>query len=223
MKKIIFAISLILILGSYFDVSQRISDTVNANQSCIGLKKVANLDELLLQMYRNIDNHCLFNMKGSELEEVWGIPVMEYSSTSNEEYKRSGYYDESFPSMLRVVKNSYSITVFGGRQDSSLVKGKFPILLPPPKQVYSLDYEENPPHGHVTEEDLKRASAEIPKNTQYETWTNYVWFNKYKSKNKPLLVISTDIFEWASSPTLYKNAESYSKHQPLIDRTFNKD
>ena len=44
---------------------------------CTDLKKVNNLDELLYQMYSNLDSDCLFTMPLAELEEAWGTKILD--------------------------------------------------------------------------------------------------------------------------------------------------
>ena len=46
---------------------------------CKGLHKVKDIDDLLLQMYNNLDNDCLFIIRTSALEDVWGLPVLDFS------------------------------------------------------------------------------------------------------------------------------------------------
>ena len=43
---------------------------------CTDLKKVNNLDELLYQMYINLDSDCLFTMPLADLEKAWGIQIL---------------------------------------------------------------------------------------------------------------------------------------------------
>lgn len=43
---------------------------------CQGLHKVKDIDDLLLQMYYNIDTYCLFNIKTDDLQQLWGLPVI---------------------------------------------------------------------------------------------------------------------------------------------------
>ena len=37
------------------------------------------MDDLLLQMYNNLYNDCLFIIRTSVLEGVWGLPVLDFS------------------------------------------------------------------------------------------------------------------------------------------------
>ena len=54
---------------------------------CKGLKPYNNLDELLYQLYINLDSDCLFNMSVVELEKVWGIKILD-----EERFKPKNYY-----------------------------------------------------------------------------------------------------------------------------------
>lgn len=44
---------------------------------CKGLKPFNNIDELLYQFYINLESDCLFEMPTAELEEVWGIKILD--------------------------------------------------------------------------------------------------------------------------------------------------
>jgi len=44
---------------------------------CKGLKPYNNIDELLYQFYINLESDCLFEMSVAELEEAWGIKILD--------------------------------------------------------------------------------------------------------------------------------------------------
>ena len=44
---------------------------------CRGLHKVKDIDDLLLQIYTNIDSHCIFDIPMETLERIWGIPLFD--------------------------------------------------------------------------------------------------------------------------------------------------
>ena len=43
---------------------------------CKDLKPFKNIDELLYQLYINLDSDCLFTMPVAELEKIWGIKIL---------------------------------------------------------------------------------------------------------------------------------------------------
>lgn len=57
---------------------------------CIGLKPFKNIDELLYQIYSNLESDCLFKMDPRKLAEIWQIP----SITFMDRHKSPVYSDE---------------------------------------------------------------------------------------------------------------------------------
>lgn len=51
-------------------------------ETCHDLHKVADLKDLLQQIYANLDSHCLFDTPTAELEKIWGIPIINLESLS---------------------------------------------------------------------------------------------------------------------------------------------
>ena len=51
-------------------------------ETCRDLHKVADLKDLLQQIYANLDSHCLFDTPTAELEKIWGIPIINLESLS---------------------------------------------------------------------------------------------------------------------------------------------
>ena len=49
-------------------------------ETCRDLHKVADLKDLLQQIYANLDSHCLFDTPTAELEKTWGIPIINLES-----------------------------------------------------------------------------------------------------------------------------------------------
>ncbi|MDR2947148.1 MAG: hypothetical protein LBV79_10450 [Candidatus Adiutrix sp.] len=64
-------------------------EAISAAQAapCKGLKPYNNIDELLYQFYINLDSDCLFEMSTAELEEAWGIKILD-----EERFKPINYY-----------------------------------------------------------------------------------------------------------------------------------
>ncbi|WP_298643126.1 hypothetical protein [uncultured Cardiobacterium sp.] len=52
---------------------------------CKGLHKVKDIDDLILQMYENLDSRCLFIVPDNVLEKTWGIPVLDYDTDAKSE------------------------------------------------------------------------------------------------------------------------------------------
>ena len=88
MKKATAALLGILLLAGCSDaVTQSAEDNANrkgadmGKTTCKNLGKVGDLDDLLFQMYSNLDSHCLFEMPVGELERIWGIPVVDFTDS----------------------------------------------------------------------------------------------------------------------------------------------
>ena len=77
MKKATAALLGILLLAGCSDgVTQ---EQGMKNQACKNLAKIKGIDDLLFQMYSNLDSYCLFEMPTEELERIWGIPVLDFT------------------------------------------------------------------------------------------------------------------------------------------------
>ena len=92
-----FKLSVIPLLASallFFAVPMRAEaeETVNDMKSglCKGLQPFNNLNELLYQLYINLDSDCLFEMPVEELEKAWGIKILD-----EERFKPKNYYPYS--------------------------------------------------------------------------------------------------------------------------------
>ena len=60
---------------------------------CRRLHKVEDIDVLSLQMYNNLDNDCLFIIRTSVLEGVWGLPVLDFLRKNIKRLKFHLYLD----------------------------------------------------------------------------------------------------------------------------------
>ena len=182
MKKATAALLGILLLAGCSDaVTQSAEDNANrkgadmGKTTCKNLGKVGDLDDLLFQMYSNLDSHCLFEMPVGELERIWGIPVYDYTlptDTASEEVNRrnseeiDGYtlkrqadQDKYKRLHWEVIKsNDYDpdnegeiknvvFEIFSARDYGVFMQGKYPKFLPPPiiKEPES-EYFMDPPY-----------------------------------------------------------------------------
>ena len=182
MKKATAALLGILLLAGCSDaVTQPAEDNANRKEAgmgkttCKNLGKVGDLDDLLFQMYSNLDSHCLFEMPVGELERIWGIPVYDYTlptDTASEEVNRRNIKKRDEYALKRqadqdkykrlhweVIKsNNYDpdnegeiknvvFETFSAKDYGVFMQGKYPKFLPPPiiKEPES-EYFMDPPY-----------------------------------------------------------------------------
>ena len=182
MKKATAALLGILLLAGCSDaVTQSAEDNANrkgagmGKTTCKNLGKVGDLDDLLFQMYSNLDSHCLFEMPVGELERIWEIPVYDYTpptDTASEEVNRRNIKKRDEYALKRqadqdkykrlhweVIKsNDYDpdnegeiknvvFEIFSARDYGVFMQGKYPKFLPPPiiKEPES-EYFMDPPY-----------------------------------------------------------------------------
>ncbi len=176
---------------------------------CKNLHKVTDIDDLLKQMYDNIDSHCLFEMDIDDLEKVWGIKIFsDQKGIRDEEYKQYKKQANAFY-LLKVDyrKRGNSFTVrFTDKfsndykkkgsvwSQSSLGSGKFPFYLPnKPFAIKSNAFHQ------------KFVSDDIFKDSDYQQNTSYYWLNSDKSINKPFLHIEVWTNPSITSIEFYKD------------------
>ncbi|MFW2178208.1 MULTISPECIES: hypothetical protein [unclassified Moraxella] len=194
---------------------------------CSGLHKVTDVDDLVQQMYANIDSTCLFDMPASELEKVWGLKVFdwqlfkkrtteidkkkfdEFLQARNKHNKEGkGIYveidDKDEKRRLRIVTTeSYSRENNNG-WGGSLGQGNFPQKLPQPKVISLASMGIASP----------TASTEHPEYNiihyfgKYAPRANYLWMNSGKDKQKPVFIITTGVDSKPVNPTLYRTINS---------------
>ena len=182
MKKATAALLSILLLAGCTDaVTQSAEGNANRKEAgmgkttCKNLGKVGDLDDLLFQMYSNLDSHCLFEMPVGELERIWGIPVYDYTpptDTASEEVNRRNIKKRDEYALKRqadqdkykrlhweVIKsNDYDpdnegeiknivFEIFSAKDYGVFMQGKYPKFLPPPiiKEPES-EYFMDPPY-----------------------------------------------------------------------------
>ena len=55
---------------------------------CRNLHKVTDIDDLIRQLYDNIDSYCLFDIAPGALEKIWGLPVFDFIGKNGKELDR---------------------------------------------------------------------------------------------------------------------------------------
>ena len=153
--------------------------------TCKGLKPYNDIDELLYQFYINLDSDCLFTMSTAELEEIWGIKILD-----EERFKPQNYYplaetdfyfkpyksekDAFYIERTQCIKGNsacreYSTTIFKVRPTKEYFKmygtlfsdKKMPELLPNPNTAYNVSESLNSctfPHFYRSEHTVKRCA-----------------------------------------------------------------
>lgn len=162
--------------------------------TCTGLKKINNLDELLYQIYTNLDSDCLFTMPLAELEKAWGIKII------SEERRQPGqklfeiresidfggkpyhaetdaFYVEAYHRVNGPREFSIRITETYYKMHATLFpEGNFPKLLPEPieKQVISPPSYSPGPEGSL---------PRYPQNSgRYSREYDYYWLNTNRTR-----------------------------------------
>lgn len=177
--------------------------------SCKNLGKVTDIDNLLFQMYSNIDDQCLFEISTKKLEEIWGIPVLDYIDASD---KQTSDLNSKFHSIdntevgifltkKKSKDGSSKFTVWTTNEYSnrnknqkvrgwggSIGQGKFPKLLPAPEII-------KPSYIPYSTAGIQVNRPDIV----YKIYTIYYWLNNSSSDQQPVLCIAS--FE-ATSPEL---------------------
>lgn len=70
---------ILIILGL---VSQNVLATETRSPyyaECKNLNKIKDVDDLLWQMYSNLDGDCLYQMPTKKLAKIWGVPIFDYA------------------------------------------------------------------------------------------------------------------------------------------------
>lgn len=197
------------------------SSTMN-QETCRNLHKVSDVDDLLKQLYDNIDSYCLFDMPTEELESIWGVKVFDFSNVDNisesralvEEYHVYNRNNDTF--FITKQKNENSVYLMisptevyvnktNGIWLGNMGLGKFPADLPAPSKIHRMPHEVSLPN--VSSDFKPRPS---PKNSVYDTWSFYYWWQGELEMSKPFLVIETGMDNVPASPVLYQNGYNYN-------------
>lgn len=164
--------------------------------TCTDLKKVNNLDELLYQIYTNLDSDCLFTMPLSELEEAWGIKIASrerlqpgqkmfelresidfddkpYHSEADAFYVEADREDNRTKRFHILITNAY----FQAHK-TLFPEGNFPKLIPEPIYKFTPDDIFYPPE---MADQPKRDYPRPQKPGVYMSDFNYYWLNADKT------------------------------------------
>ena len=179
------------------------------------------IDDLLLQMYNNLDNDCLFIIRTSVLEDIWGLPVLDFSrknikkSDEKKTISRSAELKKNYNMIFINKERTYSedaieyINVdesipylqtpasrryYGG----SIDEGMFPKYLPEPQIIYR-NYNERLLHKNIYPKKPGDVSFYRPKYTVYKPYSLYYWADNASRRNN-ILVIAT---QTTALPSVY--------------------
>ncbi len=149
---------------------------------CKNLHKVTDIDDLLKQMYDNIDSHCLFEMDTDDLEKVWGIRVFNHTPYSKSESikavkfhrNKKGISLGKYPSYftLNITEKSKKSLVAGSQRTGSYPKYlPNPIVIAPKRKYSQL----------IRDKKIKER--------KYQMYGQYFWLNSTKSLDKPFIFV----------------------------------
>lgn len=214
--------------------------------SCKDLHKVTGIDDLLFQMYNNIDNHCLFDIPTQELEAIWGLKIIDYTTLEevSDDYinamSKAEYAEYSKPSIILseqyhdyrkngkgifIVKKEsgigetlqVNVTESYASTVDRLWGGGLDKGLFPSKLPKPKIY--GIPDGDYYPPVSTPADDLIivPENTVYSSMAFYWWINSDNDINKPFLEIPTGPFPLPASPTLYKNGLENNRADKIFE------
>lgn len=168
------------------------------NGGCENLHAVTDINDLLLQMYENLDSHCLFQLPKDDLEKKWGIKIFGGNRNSNElerKFRVDGPYFRGKP--YRNPADAIFVSKFGATParaayfqieptDAFLNSGgtffpggRFPQGLPRPYSIRSCSISaEHGPKIMCADEQI--AGGDLKKNTFY-------YWVKNGAKSSPVL------------------------------------
>ena len=201
MKKATAALLGILLLAGCSDgVTQ---EQGMKNQTCKNLAKIKGIDDLLFQMYSNLDSYCLFEMPTEELERIWGIPVLDFTDSKydkrfdaidslNTLYVRryDDYEQKQKRELIISMTDTYveKNTPFWG---GSIAQGQLPALLPKPIVITPI----SDPNAPAPIFDFGFGLRFKEPENIYESSSYYIWLNKSERPEEfPALVIETSSY-----------------------------
>lgn len=203
---------------------------------CKNLGKVHNIDDWLYQVYSNIDSQCLFEMPVSELEKIWGLPVIDWTASVSADleevrfaqnrarmdkaetfyiFKQMDGGDGLGKISFQIVasdkyyeKNQHS---YGG----SLGAGLLPTQLPSP--TFMLDRYPRIRTGKIPYDyDINRSFYDnhpaMKNPRQYRPFHNYIWINTAHRRNMPSLSMSTSFIPTAGNIIFYNHTNQLYIH-----------
>ena len=142
----------------------------------MNLKKVNNLDELLYQIYTNLDNDCLFTMPLAELKGAWGIKILSrerlkpgqkaFELRDSVDFRGKPYHSDAdafYIAAFRIENRTRDFTIYVTdayyQAHSTLFpEGNYPRLIPEPIKKL-LD---TPPHDDIFPTLYSKDGKEIP-------------------------------------------------------------
>ncbi|WP_225757761.1 hypothetical protein [Cardiobacterium sp. Marseille-Q4385] len=191
---------------------------------CRNLHKVTDIDDLIRQLYDNIDSYCLFDIAPDALEKIWGLPVFDFINKEWKEMDRLNlqvqklYAENDSLFIKRRIDNINKVAVlniamtesYNIRNDGyggNISEGKFPDIPLAPGIVRpdTLPPPHSPPIARPDE-----PLVYIPENTVYKIFTTYYWLNHDGDKEKPVLILDT---LYIPSPDI----RFYKTARPLVD------
>lgn len=196
--------------------------------SCKNLGKVTDIDDLLYQMHSNIDNQCLFEIPPTKLEEIWGIPVFDFTQypyTPKQQVfwdtetarlqairqeketlylsKKVGDGSHQFfiVSSTPKMRLKYPFSGLGG----SLSLGQYPKSIPIPNTFKLPTYEQRYINNYVW-----IPQEIIPKGNVYSGHHYYFWINQKRKKTAPIIETKT-LFNPDIGSFYFHNQAKYSR------------
>ena len=203
--KRIFLLAVILFLSFY-------GNSMAAGKMCKNLKKVNNLDELLYQIYVNLDRDCLFTMPPTKLEKAWGIKILSEEHLqpgqtmsklrNNVDFKGKPYRTEADAFYIRASRRKnrtimfhiYITEAYDKAHATLFPEGNFPRLIPEPTKTL-IEFGCDPTPRLRSKDGKYRPPPEppSPKNPGvYCGNCSYEWFNSNKTRMIHMMSGSTN-------------------------------
>ncbi len=185
---------------------------------CKNLHKVTDIDDLLKQMYDNIDSHCLFEMNTDDLERVWGVKVFDYTKYPKIEAK----------DVFKFRRNEKGLVVAKARS-TLFYQNKDGLTIEKPTQYFHITVAEKSQKELVAGSQRtgsypkylpnpiviapKREASQLIrdkkiKERKYQMYGQYFWLNSTKSLDKPFIHIEVELDTTLSDIAFYHDIES---------------